>query len=307
MIHSLVILFCLYLPLGASPLLLNYTGSIAGTDTSATVIFSICPDANYSEALWTETHSVTIAGNRFSVLLGSITPLPSDLFRADTRYLSVSVDGTVLSPRQQIVSVAYAIEAANARNVDRHDITPLSVTLANGSATWDSTGQVTTPIVRTDSLVAGNTPIVDSQGNWIGPTQSGSDGLTLRTFTTTTVDEEEVFFFRSKWLPFPQFDTFVEVENDGMLDISFVGQIQCTNSFNTRINLKQVSPSNQFLGQFGNTSGGEGTTGTHGSAVKNQAIIGVTAGTYRVFIEHQSISTIEGTLKSGSLIVRHYD
>ena len=61
--------------------------------------------------LWSEMHpGVSIQAGLFDAMLGTITPLPSDVFRAPgsgggggggfvARYLEVSVDGVVLSPR----------------------------------------------------------------------------------------------------------------------------------------------------------------------------------------------------------------
>jgi hypothetical protein len=121
-----------------------------------------------------------------------------------------------------------------------------------------------------------------------------------------SVDDPVVFFFNSKWISFNQFDTFLDVPEASKLDVTFAAQISCNNPFETRITLKQVSPTNQFLGQFGNTSGAQSSGASEGATVYNQAIIEVEPGTYRIFIEHQSGSVIEATLLSGSLIVRFY-
>ena len=295
-------------PCFAVPLLLNYQGHVEGSDSLIVVSFSIYSNASGETALWTETHEVLTQEGRFSVLLGSVLPLTPDLFGDDSRFLELSIDGSVLSPRQRIVSAAYAIRSGHATNVDGEDISPGSIHLSGVQASWDATGNLSTPVIRTDSLIVGSTTVIDETGNWVGPpivTEQG--GLSLRAFTSVTFNDAEVFFFNPKWTAFDQFDTFLDVSGAGKLDVSFTAQISSNNPFETRITLKQVSPTNQFLGQFGNTSGAQSSGSDEGAAVYNQAIIEVEAGTYRIFIEHKSASTIEGTFISGSLIVRHYE
>ena len=49
---------------------------------------------------WSETHAgVQITDGLYFIIIGSITPLPANLFTgADERQLTLSVDGTALSP-----------------------------------------------------------------------------------------------------------------------------------------------------------------------------------------------------------------
>jgi hypothetical protein len=289
-------------PCIAIPLLLNYQGFIGGSDSLVVVSFKVYSDESGGDVLWMETHEITTQADRFSVLLGSVTPLAPDLFAGDSRYLTLSIDGQELSPRQRIVSAAYAIRAGHASDVESEDITPGSIQLSGAQASWDATGNLSTPVVRTDSLIIGSTAVIDGTGAWIGQ----QTGLSLGDVTSVSVDDPVVFFFNSKWIPFNQFDTFLDVPEAGKLDVTFAAQISCNNPFETRITLKQVSPTNQFLGQFGNTSGAQSSGASEGATVYNQAIIEVEPGTYRIFIEHQSGSVIEATLLSGSLIVRFY-
>lgn len=292
---------------GAVPLLINYQGEIAGTDSLVVITFAFHEDQTGSTPLWSETHEVSVIGSRFSVLLGSITPIDADLFDASDRYLALTVDGEALAPRQQIVSVAYALRSAHASNVAGEAITPRSVTIQGAGGSWDTSG-VVAPIVATDSLVVGSTPVIDGGGNWVGPAISTpSAALELKSITNVQVDTTEVFFFNSKWLPFARFDTFITVPSAGKLDISFVGRISCKNPFRTRLTLKQTTPSSTFLGKIGNTSGAHLADSEAGATVHNQAIVDVAAGTYRVFVEHISQSVIEATLRSGSLIIRYYE
>jgi hypothetical protein len=65
---------------------------------------------------WSESQTVNVANGFFSVLLGSVTPFPADLFASGQtdafgplRYLRVSVNGEMLSPDIGIVSAPWGI------------------------------------------------------------------------------------------------------------------------------------------------------------------------------------------------------
>ena len=69
--------------------------------------------------LWTETQTVTITEGIFNVLLGSITPIPYNVFNGDDRYISLQVESDPeMTPRKRLVSVGYAFRAYNADRVD---------------------------------------------------------------------------------------------------------------------------------------------------------------------------------------------
>lgn len=107
----------------SAPLLLNYQGRLTDAggiprNGSFQMIFELV-DGGGAALGWTETHSsVAVNNGFFSVLLGSVTPMPSSLFQGDpidtygpVRFLRVTVDGEVLSPNIRIVGSALA--AAN--------------------------------------------------------------------------------------------------------------------------------------------------------------------------------------------------
>ncbi len=317
--QSLIKIFFGFFPIGAvsfaawagsssgAPLLLNYEGHIDTADSLVAVSFRLYSDPAGGTPVWSEAHELALNEGRFSVLLGGIAPLTRETFEGDDRYLEISINGQAMSPRQQIASVVYAIRAAHAQDVAEERITPRSVWLSGEAAVWDSTGSLMTPIIQTDSLVVGTTPVIDGSGQWIGPAMSRDGGLILRNLVSVTASESELFFFNSRWKPFDQFDTFVDIPATGKLEVSFSAQISSNSPFETRITLKQVSPVSQFLGQFGNRSGSSSAGSPGGSALHNQALIDVEAGRYRVFIEHQGSLDDRVTLVSGSLIIKVYE
>ena len=105
------------------PEVMNYQGRLTdntpGQDPiNATVpmTFTIYDGPMSMVANWTETWgAVTVTDGIFSVLLGSNgSPIPESVFNTgSSRYLEIVVDGEVLSPRQQLGVVGYAMRAEN--------------------------------------------------------------------------------------------------------------------------------------------------------------------------------------------------
>jgi microcystin-dependent protein len=102
------------------PLLMNYQGYLtdaAGRSLSGyyTMTVRLYDDvaAPITATLWSETHvSVAVRSGRFGLPLGSVTPLPEDLFSTPDRYLGVTVHPHAeMVPRQRLASVPYAFRA----------------------------------------------------------------------------------------------------------------------------------------------------------------------------------------------------
>ena len=76
------------------------------------IVFEIYEQPAGGAPLWAETqNSVMVDNGIFSAQLGSVTPIPLSALSADTRYLSVTVAGETLSPRQRLLSTPYALNA----------------------------------------------------------------------------------------------------------------------------------------------------------------------------------------------------
>lgn len=120
-ILPLLILSCLLLDLAGAraevPSLLNYQGILAdGTGQPVTgsksITFSLYNQLSGGTAFWSETKTVTLDSNgRFSESLGSITPLNKQEFTGTT-FIGIKVESDPeLAPRQQLTSVAYALQS----------------------------------------------------------------------------------------------------------------------------------------------------------------------------------------------------
>ena len=113
------------------PNVVNYQGTLqddAGNPVTAEKVmsFRIYPamDTPKANALWVSGDmTIQVNQGRFSINMGDTTGIPSkipaqpafpaDLFKDDTRYLGITVDGTELLERKKLVSVPYALSAGS--------------------------------------------------------------------------------------------------------------------------------------------------------------------------------------------------
>ena len=107
------------------PGIISYQGKLTdprgvALDGTYDMIFSIFDSASGGNLLWSENQSsVVVTEGIYNVALGSIHPIPADIFDSDDLYFQVSVynAGTSeyepLSPRQQLTSVAFSMKCAD--------------------------------------------------------------------------------------------------------------------------------------------------------------------------------------------------
>ncbi len=103
---------------------INYQGWLGTADDTTgvtgtfTMVFKIYDAETGGNNLWSETHEVQVSHGVFNVILGSSNPIPAEIFTGAPLWLEISVAGEVLSPRQKLVSVGYAIHAESAQSAD---------------------------------------------------------------------------------------------------------------------------------------------------------------------------------------------
>lgn len=117
-----ILIFCLLVfsaPAADVPRLINYQGKLTDNlggpiniETAAT--FAIYTRANGGATVWSEIQTVTVTDGLFNVLLGSVNPLDPDYFSTHPEtYLGVKFgEEAEMTPRQEIVSVAYSLKTA---------------------------------------------------------------------------------------------------------------------------------------------------------------------------------------------------
>lgn len=173
----------------AAPDIINYQGVLtdqAGSPLSGDydISFYLFDDEFAGKDYWSETQRITVEQGLYNVQLGSVASLEKiDLSR--DYWLEVVVDGEILSPRQQLTSVPYALRAANAETLDGIDSTAfqrvedgnvvVSGTLEvnneisiNGTTVVNSSGQ----IIAARAPFSGSQLVSESQGqqinSWVG-------------------------------------------------------------------------------------------------------------------------------------------
>ena len=135
----IVMLFSLAPSLWAVPGQMSYQGQltdVAGRpvdNPSLSMTFRIYAEENGGVAVWEETQSVMVDGGMYNVLLGSVMPISGEVFSEDGRWLEVEVAGEVLSPRQRMGSVGYAMRAEMADTVAMGGV--MTNMLADGAVT----------------------------------------------------------------------------------------------------------------------------------------------------------------------------
>lgn len=170
---SVAILFTLGLACSISsaqvPGLMSYQGKVVdntgtglgtGTPVNRKILFRIFDAGTGGNRLWSEEQTVTLSNGDFSVVLGqginasyngqTETPRPSllNVFNGTDRYLEIIVDNgdgalnntdTPITPRQRLVSTAFAIRAATADSVASG--TDLSLRDSNHGLGWYGSGR----------------------------------------------------------------------------------------------------------------------------------------------------------------------
>lgn len=165
------------------PSLINYQGNVrnaagvaigAGTAVNRTVTFRFWKSPTSvlaADRLWSESQTATILDGNFNVLIGggaavtgetnAVTPFASVFGQSSAVYLGITVDdgnaGTVdaeISPRQQLVTGAFAFRATVAESVDNLAIT--TGMLANSSVTTNQLGAaaVTAAKIANDAVTS---------------------------------------------------------------------------------------------------------------------------------------------------------
>lgn len=108
---------------GGVPNEINYQGWLGDAiDTTGItdvpgMIFRLYTAPTGGTSVWSETHvAVTVDKGIFNVLLGSVNPIPSNIFTGDPLWLETQVTTDTLSPRKKLVSVGYAIKSEEAEH-----------------------------------------------------------------------------------------------------------------------------------------------------------------------------------------------
>jgi hypothetical protein len=128
------------------PLLIRYTGSGDGvTSGMAGVTFALYKDQSGGAALWLETQSVALDSHgQFQTLIGAShnDGIPLELFTSgEARWLGVQVENQPEQPRIMLVSVPYALKAADASTLGGLPPSAFALAVPDATAKIFSTSQ----------------------------------------------------------------------------------------------------------------------------------------------------------------------
>src|ERR1700733_13525445 len=157
------------------------------------VTFSLYKESQGGAALWVETQNVTLdKAGHYAVMLGSTTSqgLRPDLFASgEARWLGVQVQGEAEQPRTVLMSVPYALKAADAETIGGLPPSAFLKAAAPGSTTAANASQVPAAAITgsgtinhlakwNSSTKLGNANIFDSSSGKVGIATT-SPGATL--------------------------------------------------------------------------------------------------------------------------------
>ncbi len=164
-------------PGAAVPPVIRFSGTLAIAAGHVPVTFGLYSEETGGAPLWVETQTLLVdAAGRYQVVLGATRTLPADVFASgEARWLDVAVEGLAPQPRRLLVSVPYAMKAADAETIGGK---PLSAFVLAGEKTGvgaDGLTYVDTRVLA--SGLAGGPPSPPAAPAWqVAPARRTSSG-----------------------------------------------------------------------------------------------------------------------------------
>ncbi|ABF39195.1 hypothetical protein Acid345_0190 [Candidatus Koribacter versatilis Ellin345] len=166
---------------GVVPRLIRFSGVAEVAAGTTGITFSLHRGPRDSEVLWSETQNVKVDANgKFSVLLGAtkLDGVPVDLFTSgEAQWLAVRVEGQAEQPRVLLVSVPYALKAAEAETLAGHAVSEF-VTNEKLTAFQQTMQTVTGEAEKKKSVGPIRNAIAGSPTNFTGTTTDQIVGVT---------------------------------------------------------------------------------------------------------------------------------
>jgi trimeric autotransporter adhesin len=180
-----------------TPRLVRYNGFIhdatgAAVTGPTTLTFTIYAEPDGGTSLWSETQVVTLdESGRYGVMLGAMAAegLPIELFaQGAARWLGITVNGGPEAPRVALVSVPYALKAADADTVGGKPVS--AFVLANDPTPATTTGKTALTMTSSSTGTALTAGTAGYLGMFTNSTDLGDsaifqDGTNIGVGTTT--------------------------------------------------------------------------------------------------------------------------
>ncbi len=173
----------------------------AGTAVNRTAYFRIYDNAAGGVRIWSEQQTITVANGEFSVLLGTGTAITGEtnlnplnaIFISKDRYLGVTIDDGVapaeseITPRQQLVTTAFAFRAKVAESVASNAVT--SGMIATGAIT---TNQLGDSAVSSTKIATGAVTSTQIANGAVTVTQIGDGAVTSAKISDNAVTSAKI-------------------------------------------------------------------------------------------------------------------
>lgn len=198
---------CAALSYAAVPKIVTYNGLLKNTAGSYltgayAMKFRIYTASTGGAAIWTETQStVSVSSGRFSVQLGSVTPLNLDFSQDYWLSVEIGADGE-MTPRQRLTSVGYAYMAeqvVNGFTQAQHD----ALSHKNVEGVKDNTAMIAKTNFKLDAYA---TASVNSMGDMVIDTFNDATGIDAAASSNYT------------WRGSPNYDVTTALINNGIDD-----------------------------------------------------------------------------------------
>src|SRR5580700_7645355 len=163
------------------PPVVKFSGVLTDTNNKPVtgtvgVTFSLYQQSQGGAPLWVETQNVIVdKTGRYTVMMGSSSSqgLPSDVFNSgEARWLGVQVQGQAEQPRTVLMSVPYALKAADAETVGGLPASAFLKAAENGSATGSSSSQASRAVA---GITGGGT--ANHITKWLSATKLGNSNI----------------------------------------------------------------------------------------------------------------------------------
>jgi hypothetical protein len=241
-----LVLFCVAILLGYAsaqdnatvPNIVKFSGTVSSAPAGTVgVIFALYKDQTGGAPLWQEVQTVTVdASGHYTSLLGSSTTagIPLDVFSSnEARWLGVQAQGQAEQARVLLVSVPYALKAADAQTLG--GLPPSAFLRADAATVAAPATATTTDFVNEAALKAAINPSltpVDDAG-WLSgylPTFDSSGNLTNSALNQLVTSTTTYLGFGT---PVPQFNLHftgtvdpaaVTIDGYGAVGINFIGR-----------------------------------------------------------------------------------
>lgn len=184
----------------AVPDTVNYQGYL--TDSSGTPLegsqlinLSLYDDATAGSLVWSEQQTVTVTFGIFNLELGAVNPLSVTDFGSSALYLEIEIFASgigweLLTPRQQLTSTSFAMQAGNSDTLEGHPAADFSPAGHDHDPLYVNEGQGNS--VTSSMIVDSTITAADLAAGSVGSSEIADGAVTSADLAADSVTESEI-------------------------------------------------------------------------------------------------------------------